>query len=161
VLLDVEPDRAVEQLETIGCSVVDSSSLILMHTAGFLTYVEELMAVETVRGVIREVGPLEPDVTVVPAPDETLTVDEQVAEIARRDNCPVITEDREILERADEWDVVACNALVMLEYVLLRQRITLVEWDACRKRLLACANYHPRVVHAGQELHWAVRKRIG
>jgi len=48
----------------------------------------------------------------------------------------------------------------MLELLLLRDRISPPEWDRFRKRLLAAAHYSARVVHAGLELHWAVRKEV-
>ena len=115
----------------------------------------------TVPGVIEEVGHSLPKLLVVDPAKPDQAVDLQVVATAEREGAGLVSDDREVQARATAAGLETYNALEMLELTLLRGEVTLLEWDACRKRLLSVANYHKRIIHAGQQLHLAVRKRVG
>ncbi len=158
---DAEIDLSVERLQELDRAIADTSSLIYAEGAGFLAHLTDLIRVSTVPGVIEEIGHEMPTVHVIESASPELDVDLQVVATAEREQSAVISDDKDILARATQSELECYTALEMLELTLLRGKITLIEWDACRKRLLAIANYHPRTVHAGQMLHWAVRKQVG
>ncbi len=156
-----DPDFTLEQLRTVRCAFIDSSSIIYAEKAGTLEILCGELQLQTVPGVVREVGIPIPDISVAPEIDSSISVDDQLLASAAEAHLAVISEDRKLLMKADDRGLAGYNMLVMLELLLLRGHISLAEWDRARKRLLAAAQYSSRVVHAGQQLHWAVRKEVG
>lgn len=161
MLLDDNLDRTAEKLAELDGAYIDSSSIIYAQKAGFLPRLSDSLRLWTIPGVIAEIGREVPGVQVLPSGAEGGPVDAQLFADACRNRKALISDDRELHLRADEAGVVCYNTLVMLECVLLKGGMNLHERQAFRKRLLAVAGYHPRVVQAADELHWAVRKRIG
>lgn len=157
----LDPDVTLEQLRTVRRAFIDSSSIIYSIKAEVLEVLCETVQLQTVPGVATEVGVPIPDISVVPAGSPGMPVDDQLIAAAGQSGIPVISEDRKLLMKADDRGIDNYNMLVILELMLLRGNISLVEWDSARKRLLAAAHYGAWVVHAGQQLHWAVRKEIG
>ena len=157
----LDPDSTLEQLRTVDRAFIDSSSIIYAGKAGVLEVLCGKLQLQTVPGVVREVGLPIPDISVGPEIDSSMSVDDQLIAAAGQARIPVISEDRKLLMKADDRGLDAYNMLVMLELLLLRGHIALAEWDIARKRLLAAAQYSAWVVHAGQQLHWAVRKEVG
>jgi hypothetical protein len=161
VAFTLDPDETLEQLRTVHSAFIDSSSVIYSVKAGVLEVLTRALELQTVAGVVKEVGGRLDGISVVADADPGLSVDDQLVAVAHHSGIPVISEDRKLLMKADDRDVDNYNVLVMLELMLLRGDVSLVEWDKARKRLLAAAHYSPWVVHAGGQLHWAVRKEIG
>jgi hypothetical protein len=161
VAFTLDPDATLEQLRTVRRAFIDTSSIIYSLKAGILETLTTAVELRTVPGVVREVGAPIHDIAVVADSNPGMSVDDQLIAAAEESAIPVISEDRKLLIKADDREVDTYNMLVMLELMLLRGDISLVEWDKARKRLLAAAHYSAWVVHAGQELHWAVRKEIG
>ena len=157
----LDPDSTLEQLRTVHRAVIDSSSIIYAEKAGVLNLLCGTLQLQTVPGVVREVGFPLTDISVGPEIDPGMPVDDQLLASATEAHLAVISEDRKLLMKADGGGLDAYNMLVMLELLLLRGHVSLGEWDVARKRLLAAAQYSAWVVHAGQQLHWAVRKEVG
>jgi len=161
VAFTIDPDLTLESLRTVRHAFIDSSSIIYAGKSGVLDVLCAELRLMTVPGVVREVGYSIPDIAVGPENNPSLPVDDQLLAAAAEARQAVISEDRKLLMRADDCGLDGYNMLVMLELLLLRGQLSLSEWDIARKRLLAAAQYSAWVVHAGQELHWAVRKEIG
>jgi hypothetical protein len=156
-----DPDVALAEIQALRAAVIDSSSVIYASKSGVLQTLVHTIDLCTVSGVVSEVGYSLPDVTVVRRSTAGIPVDTQILDLAQERGLPVVTEDRKIFLKAADIGVDAHNMLIILELLLLRNRLSLVEWDAARKRLLAAAQYGARVIHAGLELHAAVRKQTG
>lgn len=161
VAFTLDPDLTLEQLRTVHRAFIDSSSIIYAGKARILDLLCGSLELKTVAGVVGEVGFPIPGISVGLEIDSGLSVDDQVLASAVEAHLAVISEDRKLLMKADEAGLDGYNMLVMLELLLLRGHISLPEWDIARKRLLAAAQYSAWVVHAGQQLHWAVRKEVG
>lgn len=158
--MDFEADRTLDELRTLRRAVIDSSSIIYAEKAGIIDTLVSAVELVTVVAVFNEVGHTIASIRALNGPNRG-AVDGQVVELAQAHGLPIISEDRKLLSRAAERDLHGYNMLVILELLLFRGLLRLPEWDNARKHLLAAAHYHPRVVHAGNELHWAVRKEIG
>lgn len=157
----INPDSTLEQLRTVHHAFIDSSSIIYSGKAGVLNLLCDTLKLQTVPGVVREVGYSIPGIAVGPELESTMPVDDQLLAAAAEAHQAVISEDRRLLIKADDGGLEGYNMLVMLELLLLRGHLSLSERGIARKRLLAAAHYSAWVVHAGQQLHWAVRKEVG
>ena len=156
----MDPESTLEQLRSLSRAAIDSSSVIYAAKSGLLDTLCTALELRTVPGVVNEVGYPLPLIRLEEKP-EGGSVDNQILACAAGARIPLISEDRKLLVKADEVGLECYNLLVVLELLLLRGHLSLVDWDCARKRLLASAQYSARVVHAGQLLHWTVRKEIG
>ena len=157
------PDTAVAHLENLAEAVIDTSSIIYASRAGFLEKLSGEITLLTVAGVIEEVGYQVAGITTI-APDEGVarkSVDLRVVEAASRLHLPVISDDRKLLAAAEAEGCLYFNAIMMLEFLLLRRRLTLSSYNAHRQRLIAFARYSRYVLATAQQIHLAVRKRVG
>lgn len=156
-----DPDRTLGELRNVKTVSADSSSLIYARKCGVFAVLARDLEVLTVAGVVREVGFPVPGIRILGDEGKTVAVDDQVLALAESKQVPLLTEDRKLFMKAEDRGVEAYNMLLMLELLLLRGSLSLVEWDEAHKKLLAAANYSPWVVDAGTRVHWAVRKEIG
>ena len=134
---------------------IDASSMIYHLKTGLLGSLAAEIELVSTPQVIAEVGwphlPVRPfDLNL--KEDEDLTNDESLLLLARRENLPVLSEDKEILESCRKEGREHYNTLMMLNFLLLRRRIKRDEYPEYLKRLKDCAHYSERVLEYGQKL---------
>ncbi|MFP4483280.1 MAG: hypothetical protein ACOCYG_05880 [Spirochaetota bacterium] len=149
---DAAPDRAVAGLRAVVTAVVDTSSIIYMIKAGFLERLAFSVDLIAPPEVAAETGwPRLPVRTVATAIDPlvtgvTATPDDAVLALARDRRIPVISEDRELLLRAEEAGMPYYNALMMLNLLADRGRCNAEEYALFRNRLEEIGRYSREVL---------------
>ena len=130
---------------------IDASSMIYHLKIGLLgSLAAELELISTPQ-VIEEVG--WPHLPVTPAAVEgEMTNDESLIALTRRENLPVLSEDKEILEAVREEGREYYNTLMMLNFLLLRRRVQPEEYPGYLARLKECAHYSDEVLAYGQRV---------
>ncbi len=88
--------------------------------------------------------------------DEKPANDETVVILAQKRGIPVLSEDYEVLRDAGKKGLEYFNTLMMLNYLLLKKRITKDEYPEYLERLKNCSHYSKAVLDKGALVHKAV-----
>jgi len=140
-------------LEDLEHAVVDASSMIYMFKAGFLDRLSFALHLATPAEVAAETGwPSLPVQVVDPYAGEGEEVsngagggqelpDDLLLRLAARWNWPLVSEDREVLMRAEALDIPYFNSLMMLVLLNRRGRCSAAEYRLFRMRLYEIGRY--------------------
>jgi hypothetical protein len=150
-------DNVAMEFHALQNALIDASSIIYMKKAGYFTAVAKSVKLYSPRKVILEVGEKEPSISPLDPVDSGLQADESLVESAFRLNWPVITEDLGIIRQLKKRQIRYFNALMMLEYLWYKQRISPSEYDGYLDKLLACAWYGSEVIEFGESVHRALQ----
>lgn len=134
---------------------IDASSIIYMLKVGILGYVSAEMVLFASEGIEREVGWPRLPLQKVSVPHE-LSNDESVIYIAEKKEIPLLSEDREVLGEARERGIPFYNTLMILNYLLLKGRVSSIEYDEYLSRLKEISRYSQEILDYGD----AVRKLV-
>ncbi|MFP4564684.1 MAG: hypothetical protein ACLFRY_15390 [Spirochaetia bacterium] len=161
---DAHPDLVLfGKLDKI---LADSSSLIYMKKAGFLDRFLTSLEVYTVPEVIAETGFEDLAVKIIhhryheERRDRALDTDSILLRCAVDEELPVVSEDRKILLSAEEQGLPYFNALMMLNFLFFKRKITLGEHTRFFRRLLETARYTRRILTYSRELFLEIRKGL-
>lgn len=158
----------IAELRRLSSVVADSSSLIILQRAGYLSHVSEAVTLHCPPGVIRElsagktaissgINPIDGDEDLY----EGYAVDAQVVVAARQMRLPALSDDLTLLGRAAEHGVPGYTARSMLELLLLRGAISMDNYRRFKRTLSSLVRYAVPLYIAAEELHWEIRKEIG
>jgi len=161
---------SLETIEQIKAAVIDTSSVIFAHKAGFLLHFTKAVKLTVPPGVIKELkGEISAEEglsgidTMAESRElyEGYTVDAQVVAVALQRNQPVVSDDFKLLDRAAGQGVDGFTVRTMLELTLLRGAIGLEEYTRAKRALSQLIRYALPFFLAAEDLHWEIRKRIG
>ena len=88
-----------------------------------------------------------------------LAPDDRLLHAALRARLPLISEDRELLLRFGESGLPYFNALMMLEYLLLRGRLSPRDYPQAARLLRRASRYNAEVLAFAQGVHIEILKR--
>lgn len=129
---------------------IDASSMIYHLKTGLLgTLAAESRLISTER-VIREVGWPHLPVESFTVDDESVSNDESLLILAEREEVPVVSEDKEILEQARDRGREHYNTLMMLNYLYMKGRVSPEEYPEYLSRLIDCSRYSREVLAYGR-----------
>ncbi len=134
---------------TLNAAVIDASSIIYMHKAGFLHRAAGAVTLHSPRSVIDETGLTDCAIQAHPA-DIHLVPDRQLIALAHTLTLPVISEDKGVLMVAAGRGFAFYNALMILNMLLYRKAVDEKAFYELRNRLLSCARYGEAVVAYGE-----------
>lgn len=139
---------------------IDASSIIYLLKMGILGYVSNEIKLVATPGVIEEVG--WPRLPVLPCilDDKNLTNDETVVELAIKRKISVLSEDREVLLNASSKRLNYYNALMILNYILLKGRILPDEYPLYHQRLLEISHYSKDILIYGSYINKLILKEL-
>ena len=142
---------------------IDASSMIYLLKTGLLGSLAAEVNLMAPPGVIAETQwphlPVEP-VKLSNEDSTDYTNDQSLVVLARERNVPVLSEDYEVLTDARESGLDYYNTLMMLNYLLLKGRISREEYPLYLERLKECAHYSDGVLSEGELVHMEVLKYI-
>lgn len=108
---------------------IDASSMIYMLKTGLLGRAASEIVFFASPGVIKETGWSSLPVKVFLTSEKACSNDGSVIKIAEEKHIPVISEDKKILLKAGEKNILHYNTLMILNYFLLISRISLEEYE--------------------------------
>lgn len=137
----------------ISALCIDASSIIYLLKIGLLGSLAAEVHLVSPAQVIAEVGwPHLPVISNI-MDEEGISNDESLLFLARREGLPLLSEDKEILENARDEGMDHYNTLMMLNYLLLKNRINLEEYPEYLVRLKDCSHYSQAVLDYGAAVH--------
>lgn len=143
---------------SLTSAVIDSSSIIYLSKSSFLHLAARHIRLHTPLVVIKETGVEEPFFEIhAPETDSAmLTADEQVVDLARKLNIPVISEDKKVLRNASGTGLSYYNALMILNFLLYKMEVTVNNYQKIYAALISVARYSKFVLSYGE----MVRQKI-
>jgi len=155
------PDRLPELfLSGITEISVDASSLIYMLKIGVLGYAAAEITFFANPCIIEEVGWPHLPVTECSLDREEMENDDTVIALADREKIPLMSEDLEILKKAGEKGIPFFNTLMILNYLLLKGRVSSEDYNVFLDRLIEISHYSSEVLLYGEAIRKLVQKRL-
>ncbi len=167
-----DPEQTLEELRRLRFAVIDASTAIYSHNAGFLSAAAAALRLTTTGEVCEEVGRGSngfalPEGIQVGSVDEGAQVppvgsaaDRGVLAVAIKTRRALLSDDRKLLMAADRLRLPYYNALCIVELLLLRGALSETQHQTCWNHLMEHAHYSGPVLKAGRALHTAVVKQL-
>jgi hypothetical protein len=144
------------QFSTLRQAVVDASSIIYMHKAGFLSEVAAVIRLYSPEDVLKETKLQSLAVHPIKWNQGAASNDQKLMSCAMFLGLPVIADDRKILLRLDREKISYFNALMMLHFLLFRGRIATERHRLFFQKLKDCAWYSSSVLTFAKAVYFCV-----
>lgn len=149
---DEELQQVIRQFERLDSALIDASSMIYMNRAGFLETLQQTIDLCSIPEIVAETGREHAGIRRIACPDHTLSPDEKLVACALATNLPIISEDKQILNRMKREGRPYFNALIMLNFLFYKRRIDAARYYRHVTALREIAWYSRRVWIFGEKL---------
>lgn len=140
------------QFQTLRKALIDASSIIYMQKAGFFTELANTVNLYSPAEIVAETGSNDLDLRPVACVSKSLPNDQKLITAALQLRWPVISEDRNILIHMRRAKLPYFNSLMMLNFLLFKNRIDLKSHVLYHERLKKYAWYNPYVWEYGKNI---------
>lgn len=155
---------ALKQFDHLSQAIIDTSSLIYLQEIDLLAVTGRWIKLWTVPGVVREFGnaAVECPIHIIDiknsadCPDST---DDTLCREAAGCRLPIISEDRQVLMRAKKANLPYFNTLMVLNFLLYKNALNLLEYQTALDRLKATARYSDKIYEFGGQVFAEIRRR--
>jgi len=155
-------ESALEELSGLSSAFIDASSMIVCNKAEILDALAATCTLYTIQPVVDETGYSDAPVLLqpVPAAGTAATVDDLLFAAVLKEQLPLISEDRTLLVKAADHGLAYYNALMMLNLLLLRRRLTPAAYSEHARLLQRATRYSAEVQHFGQAVYRQILKQL-
>lgn len=136
---------------------IDASSMIYHLKVGLLGSLAAEVTLISTPQVIAEVGWPRLPVSSLPVDDESVSNDHSLLLLCVREEVPLLSEDKELLEAAGKEGIEYYNTLMMLNYLFLKGRVLAAEYPVYLERLVECSRYSDKVLDYGRQVMEEIR----
>jgi len=145
---------ALSQLDHLSQAMIDTSSLIYLQEIDLLSLTGQWIKLWTVPGVINEFGDGAKEYPVHLVDVENLAgssadTDQLLCLAADKLRLPIISEDRQILMRARKLNLAYFNTLMVLNFLLYKNALNLLEYKIVMDKLRGTARYSDEIYEFG------------
>jgi hypothetical protein len=145
--------EAVFRLSSLSSAIIDTSSLIYLSKINCLTLLAGSCKLFTIPDVVKEYGGLIGDIEIVNAPPYKMITDQKLVRICIANKLPVISEDKKLLLDAQKKNIPYYNTLMVLNFLLLKNKINREEYAVLLEKLKTVARYGKDVWRFGAEVN--------
>jgi len=145
--------QVLSQFRTLSRALIDASSIIYMHKAGFFTELAKTVSLYSPAEIVAETGYNDLYIRPVACISNSLSNDQKLITTALKLRWPVISEDRNILVHMQRVKLPCFNTLMMLNFLLFRKRIDLRSHAMYIERLKQYAWYSTHVWEFGKNIY--------
>jgi hypothetical protein len=156
---DKPPQEILAQFKLLTKTLIDTSSIIYAHRAGFFYLLQANLELATIPEVIAEAGTAADSIGLIDCHTKPMSVDEKLVYCAVHCNLPVISEDKKILLRLKRTHLPYFNVLMMLNYLCYIDAINRHQYLKFYSTLQSFAWYSPKIWAYGRSVHSAIQKR--
>ena len=163
MLDESEFQDVLRRFDGLDRCLVDSSSIIYMGKAGFLSVLSSTLDLATIPEVAEEVGNEAIEgitIEILPAPGGSASTDRRLVDAAVELAVPILSEDRKLLLEADRRGLDYYNALMMVGLLERRSVLSAEAAEAVVEKLLLVAHYSRRVRSYVRDLQLFIRKGL-
>jgi hypothetical protein len=148
--------QVLSQFRTLSRALIDASSIIYMHKAGFFPELANTIDLYSPPEIVAETGYNNSTIRPVASTSNSLPNDRKLITAALKLRWPVISEDGNILLHMQRAKVPYFNTLMMLNFLLYRKRIDPKSHAMYFERLKQYARYSPYVWEFGKNIYNAI-----
>lgn len=161
-----DPRSALRQFDHLSQAIIDTSSLIYLQEIDLLTSAGRWIRLWTVPGVVREFGAAAAECPIHVIDEKNSTdgadsTDDTLCRAAAGCRLPIISEDRQILMRARKSNLPYFNTLMVLNFLLYKKALDLLEYQTAFDRLRTMARYSDKVYEFGGRVFAEICRRKG
>jgi hypothetical protein len=153
---DKSPQQVLAQFEHLTKALIDASSIIYSHTAGFFYLLQANLELVTTPEVIAEAGADAEKIGLIDCHTKSMSVDEKLVYCAVHFKLPVISEDKKILLKLKRTRLPYFNVLMMLNYLCYVDAIDRQQYLKYYASLQSFAWYSPKIWSHGNSVHCAI-----
>lgn len=157
---DKPPQEVLAQFNQLTKALIDSSSIIYAHKAGFFNLLPAHIELVTTPEVIAEAGADAETIGLIDCHTKSMCADEKLVYCAVRNNLPVISEDKRILSKLKSTNLPYFNILMMLNYLVYIDAIDRYQYLQFYRSLQSFAWYSPKIWAHGKSVYCAIEKSI-
>jgi hypothetical protein len=155
---DKPPQKVLAQFKHLTKALIDTSSIIYAHRAGFFYLLQAKLELVTTPEVIAEAGADADSLGLIDCHTKSMSVDEKLVYCAIHENLPVISEDKKILLKLKRTHLPYFNVLMMLNYLCYVDAIDRHQYLQYCTSLQSFAWYSPKIWAHGNSVHDAIGK---
>ena len=142
----------LDEFSCIDGVIIDASSIIYMHKAGYLKKLSKEIKLYSIQEVMGEAG-ISFEVEILEfLPTDNLSNDNKLVLTAEKNSLPVISEDKKVLMHIKKAELYYFNSLMMLAFLLFRGSISIDEYKRYLYKLEKIARYSDYVWNYGDAL---------
>jgi hypothetical protein len=143
----------VARLSSLSSAIIDTSSLIYLSKINCLSLLAGSCKLLTIPDVVIEYGENISDIAIIDVSMENGATDQKLIWICVTDKLTLISEDKKLLLDAEENNIPYFNSLMMLNFLLLKKKISLEEYAIMLEKLKTVARYGMDVWKFGAEVN--------
>jgi len=133
-------------------AIIDASSIIYMMKADFLHQVASSIELHSLSEIIAETGYSNIDIKILTGCSIGKSNDQMLIFCALESGWPVISEDKKILSTMERNEIPYFNSLIILNYLLFKNQISVADHSVYFRRLKEHAWYSPYVWDFGKTI---------
>lgn len=153
-----DPKLTCAEFRYLHSALIDASSIIYMHTVGFLELVMQNLELISLPEILNESGLDMPGIKCVKLPHTCNSNDEKLVCAAQKFQLPIISEDKKILKRAFKAELFYYNSLMMLNFLLFKEAIDNLKYDKFLNSLKIYARYADEIFEYGAAVYDTIIK---
>ena len=157
---DKPPREVIAQIKHLTKALIDTSSIIYAHKAGFLNVLQANLGLFTTADVIAEAGTEAQNIELIHCDSESGSVDERLFYCALQNNLPLISEDKKILAKLKQTNLPYFNVLMMLNFLVYIEAIDQDQYSRYYALLKKIAWYSPKIWAHGKSVHRAIEESM-
>lgn len=139
-------------------AVIDASSIIYMHKAGYLELLSRKIQLFSLPEIMIETSIPNRKIELIENRIPGKTNDDNLLDLAIRKQLPIISEDKKLLLKAGRADLQFYNSLMMLCFLLYKDKITKLDYKKYHKELTTIARYNQYVWDFGEKVFKIITK---
>jgi len=135
----------LKNLADLKAVAIDACSLIYLDRVQMLESLAAQVQLITFPCIVAESRLSDPPVTLIIDPNDELCNDQRIYALAEKLNLPLLSDDGDLLRKADKADKPHYNTLMMLILLLTRNALSKSELRRACSSLKSFARYHPTI----------------
>ena len=147
-----DAERVVGQFESLEKAVIDACSMIYLQKIGLLKKLAQQIELLTTQVIFRETGFEQHFKLEVVRFDEETSPDLQLIHLAEQLQCPLVSDDGQMLKMAQTLGIDYFNSLIMLFFLYFKQEINRDDLLTKKAELMKFAYYAPWIENAAEKL---------
>lgn len=150
--------EVLSQFRRFSKALIDASSIIYMQKAGFFMELASSLNLYSLQEILAETGFGDLKINRLACNSTSLPNDQKFIACALVHRFPVISEDKKILSHMKKEKIPYFNALMMLNFLLFRERISVKSYSMYFERLKHFAWYSSYVLEFSIDIYSAILK---
>ncbi len=151
-LKKMDAQQTLRQFDSLHCALIDASSIIYIQKAGFFDELAEAVPLFSIAEILTEASISDRRIQLIETVCEAQSNDARLICCALRNRLPVISEDKKILQALKRKNSPHFNALMMLNFLWYRQRVSVVDYLKFKNALKKIAWYRPQIWEFGERI---------